>query len=89
LSYECLNYRGNINEHLSKIRASDAILVVNLPKKGVDGYVGANTLMEAAFAYALGKHIFILYRPAEQACRPEVLGMNPNFLDGDLDGIKL
>ena len=78
-----------IDEHLGKIRVSDAILVVNLPKREVDGYVGANTLMEMAFAYALGRKVFVLYHPGDQPCRPELLGMKPNVLDGDLSLLRL
>jgi nucleoside 2-deoxyribosyltransferase len=73
-----------IDDHLRKIRASDAVMIVNLGKRGIEGYIGANTLMEAAFAYALGKIIFVLHRLSEQPCRPEVLGMQPVFLDGSL-----
>ncbi len=73
-----------IDDHLRKIRASDAVMIVNLGKREIEGYIGANTLMEAAFAYALGKVIFVLHRLGEQPCRPEVLGMQPVFLDGSL-----
>ena len=44
--------RTYIDEHLSLIRQSDCILIANYPKNGIEGYVGANALMEAAFAYA-------------------------------------
>jgi hypothetical protein len=40
--------------------------------------------MEAAFAYALGKTIFLLNEVGIQPCRPEVLGMHPTILNGDL-----
>jgi nucleoside 2-deoxyribosyltransferase len=73
-----------IDQHLVKIRRADAILVANLEKRGVSGYVGANTLMEAAFAYALGKRIYLLHPPGEQSCRPELLGMAPEVIDGEL-----
>lgn len=73
-----------IDQHLVKIRRAEAILVANLVKRGVSGYVGANTLMEVAFAYALGKRIYLLHPPGEQSCRPELLGMDPKVIDGDL-----
>jgi hypothetical protein len=73
-----------IDEHLAKIRGADAIVLANFTKRGIAGYIGANTLMEAAFAYALGKQIFILNSLGEQPCRPEVLGMQPEFLQGEL-----
>src|SRR6185369_15050645 len=44
------------------IAESDAILVLNQTKKGIDGYIGGNTLMEMGMAYGMGKKIF-LYNP--------------------------
>ena len=73
-----------IDAHLEKIKRSDAILIANFAKNGVDGYVGANTLMEMAFAYALEKQIFVLNVVGDQGCRLEVLGMQPVILNGDL-----
>jgi nucleoside 2-deoxyribosyltransferase len=73
-----------IDEHLTKIKGADAVLLANFNKRGIVGYVGANTLMEAAFAYALGKPVFVLNSLGEQPCRPEVLGMQPEFLQGEL-----
>src|SRR5688572_21066585 len=48
-----------IREHLEKIRHSDAVLIFNEEKRGVDGYIGGNTLMEMAFAYAQDLEIFL------------------------------
>jgi nucleoside 2-deoxyribosyltransferase len=77
-----------IDEHLAKIRRADAILIANIEKRGIHGYIGANTLMEAAFAYALGKGIFVLHPIGEQPCRPEMLGLEPELLSGDLKKLK-
>ena len=76
-----------ITQYLDKIRASDAVLLANYTKHGIAGYVGANTLMEAAFAFALGKLIFVLNPLGEQPCRPEVLGLAPTLLYGDPSAI--
>ena len=76
-----------IDAHLKKIRESEAILVANFDKRGVSGYVGANTLMEAAFAYALQKRIYVLHAIGEQACRPEMLGLRPVVLDGAVNAL--
>ena len=73
-----------IDAHLGYIEQSDAILVANFAKNGIDGYIGANTLMEIAFAYVLGKRIFVLNDVGEQGCRLEVLGMMPVVLNQDL-----
>ena len=63
--------RSFIDGHLDKIRQSDLVLVANYPKNGVEGYVGANSLMEAAFAYALGVPVAYLNEIGEQPCRLE------------------
>ena len=76
-----------IREHLSKIQRSDAVVLANYPKNGITGYVGANTLMEAAFAFALGKQIFVLNPIGEQSCRPEILGLGATIIDGDLSRV--
>lgn len=76
-----------ISEHLDKIRDSDAVLIYNEEKRGVDGYIGGNTLMEMAFAYAQNLEIF-LFRPIpEMSYTDEILGMKPIVLDGDIDAI--
>jgi len=76
-----------IDAHLRKIRESDAVLIANYPRRGVRGYVGPNTLMEIAFAYALGKPIYLLHRMGEQPCKDEVDGLAPTVLNHDLSRI--
>lgn len=76
-----------IREHLDKIIGSDAIFVYNEEKKDVKGYIGGNTLMEMAFAYAQGIETF-LWRPApDLSYQDEVLGMKPIVIDGDVNAI--
>jgi hypothetical protein len=74
-----------IDAHLAKIRNSQAILVVNEPKHGIEGYVGANTLMEIAFAYALGRSIYLLNPVCPQPCQDELLGLGARSLPVDQD----
>jgi hypothetical protein len=57
-------------------------LHANFEKAGVAGYVGPNTLVEAAFARALGKPTAFLYFPGPQACRLEALAIMATCLDG-------
>jgi nucleoside 2-deoxyribosyltransferase len=76
-----------IDAHLRKIRESDAVLIANYPRRGVKGYVGPNTLIEIAFAYALGKPIYLLHRMGEQPCKDEVDGLAPTVLNHDLSRI--
>lgn len=77
--------RGFIDEHFAKIDTSEAILVVNEPKKGIDGYIGGNTLIEIAYAYSQGLDIFLLNPVPEMDYCDEINGMHPMVLGGDLD----
>ena len=40
-----------IKNHLRKVKSGDAVLVLNYEKKGVPGYIGGNTLIEAAIGF--------------------------------------
>lgn len=79
--------RGFIDEHFAKIDRSDAILVINLAKKGVEHYIGGNTLMEMSHAYADGLEVFLLNPIPEVGYKDEIAGMHPIVLDGELDKI--
>jgi len=73
-----------IFDHFSKIESSDAILVANYSKQGIDGYIGSNTLMEIAVASFLQKKIYILHRVGSQACKDEVEALATGLLNGEL-----
>ena len=77
--------RGFMDEHFAKIDTSEAILVVNETKRGIDHYIGGNTLIEIAYAYSQGLDIFLLNPVPEMGYADEVNGMHPVVLDGDLD----
>lgn len=79
--------RGFIDEHFAKINTSDAILVVNENKNGVDNYVGGNTLIEISHAYAQGLDIFLLNPVPEVSYADEIRGMHPVILNGNIDVI--
>lgn len=80
--------RSFITNHFEKIKQSEAILVLNYEKKGVEGYVGSNTLMEIGVAFSLGKTIYLLYSPGEQSCQEEVLALASVVLNGSLELLK-
>lgn len=73
-----------MREHLVKIADSDAILVYNPDKDGVEGYIGANTLMEMAVAFEQRLDVFVWQHRPENTWALEVDGMHPIVLDGDL-----
>jgi len=49
-----------IKRYYEIIKNADAILVINIDKKGIENYIGGNTLIEMAFAHVLDKKIFLL-----------------------------
>jgi hypothetical protein len=81
-----------IKRYWNFIRNSDAILVLNLNKKGVDSYIGGSTLMEMGFAYGHEKKIF-LFNPIPSRNErmhyvDEIMDMKPIVINGDLTRIK-
>lgn len=81
--------RNNVvRDHYDKIEASDAVLILNHTKDGVEGYIGANTLIEMGIAHFLGKKIFLLNRVPDMRCGVEIQLMEPQLLGGDLKGLE-
>lgn len=79
-----------MRNHFNKIAKGDAILVVNDEKRGIQGYIGANVLMEMGLAFHLGKPIYILNEVHEDMpVYEEVRAMNSIIIGGDLSKIKL
>lgn len=77
-----------MRRHFKKILGSDSILVLNYEKKGTQGYIGGNTLMEMAIAFHYKKPIYVLNSVFKASpLHEEILGMNPVFLKGDLKKI--
>lgn len=79
--------RGFIDEHFAKIDTSDAILVVNHEKNGVENYIGGNTLMEITYAYAHGLEVFLLNPVPDVSYGDEIRGIHPVLLDGDIANV--
>lgn len=78
-----------MRRHFHEIERADAILVVNECKKGIDGYIGGNVLMEMGIAFYLGKRIFLWNAPSKKSpLYEEIIGVLPVFINGDLDKIK-
>ncbi len=75
--------------HFKKVIESDAILVTNYEKNGLQGYIGGNALMEMTLAFINKKPIFVL-NPIDKNLnvKEEVYGLNSIFLNGNLNLIK-
>lgn len=75
--------------HYKHICESDAILVVNLEKNGVQNYIGGNALIEMGQAYVNDKKIFLLNEaPSDVPYAAEIECMDPICLYGNLENIK-
>jgi hypothetical protein len=74
--------------HYKHILESDAILIVNLEKKGLKNYIGGNVLIEMGQAHVNDKKIFFSHgMPTESAYLDEIQAMDPICLHGDLKNI--
>ena len=59
--------------------------MTNYEKRGVEGYIGGNTLIEIGLAFYLDKKIFILNPTSSTlSYKQEIYGMTPVMLGGDL-----
>lgn len=77
-----------IKNHFSEITKSDAILVLNLKKNEVEGYIGANVLMEIALAFHLDKPVFIYNAISSEApFNEEIYAMMPVWINRNLKAI--
>lgn len=77
-----------IRKHFKNIEGSDAILILNYPRRGIEGYIGGNTFLEMGHAFGLGKKIFVLYPLPKMDYEAEMHAMQPIVLDGDLTKIQ-
>mgnify|MGYP000190870497 CR=1 FL=1 len=75
-------------DHYEKIKKSDALLVINGPKNGIEGYIGGATLLEMGIAFHYKIPIFILHPyPRSLPYFFEIAGMQPSCLDGNITRI--
>ena len=77
-----------IRDYFEKIKNTDAVLIVNIDKKNIPGYIGGNSFLEMGFAHILNKQIYILNEIPEMLYTDEILAMQPVVLRGELSKIK-
>ncbi len=77
-----------IRRYYDLIKEADAVLILNATKKGVDGYIGANTFLEIGFAHVLNKQLYLLNPWAPGTYNDELVEINPTVIKGDLSLIK-
>lgn len=79
---------GMLREQEKKIRANDAILVLNFEKNGQPNYVGGATFLEMFKAFELGKKIFLYHPAPEGMLKDEIVGFAPTVINEDLSLVK-
>lgn len=73
-----------MQKHFIEVASADAVLVINLKRKGIEGYIGGNVLMEMGLAFYLKKPIFIWNNVSRSSpFYEEIMGMLPRFLNKD------
>ena len=78
----------SMHAHFAKIRESDALLVCNFAKKGIENYIGANTFLEMGYAYSLEKPVYVLNRlPDQPYINDELKAFEAIELESNLDAI--
>lgn len=79
-----------IRENFVNIAGSDAILVINNEKNGVQGYIGANVLMEIGIAFYFKKKIYIWNQyPENSPYKDELVIFGAEVINGDLEKIHV
>ena len=85
-------FRRKIREDVIKlyykiIGESDALLILNLEKNGIENYIGGNTFLEMGFAHVLGKPIYLYNGIPDASYKEEILAMQPITLNGNISRI--
>lgn len=71
-----------IRDYFKKIEKSDAVLIVNITKNGIENYLGGNAFLEMGFAHVLNKKVYLLNPIPEVGYKDEIVAMQPVILDG-------
>ena len=88
LKEENKRQRDAIRVFWEKMKTADALVVCNVLKDGIEGYIGGNTFLEIGFAHVLGEKIFILNPlPQDSPYLAELEEMGPICIFGDLSKI--
>lgn len=65
------------------------MLIANVERKGIKGYIGGNSFLEMGFAFVLKKPIYLLHEIPDIEYRDEIEAMMPIIINGDFSKIKL
>lgn len=71
-----------------RMKKSEAILVVNLTKKGIENYIGPNTFLEIGFAHVLGLKIFLWHPIPKTDFLDEITAIQPAVVNENISLIQ-
>ncbi|MFI5205474.1 MAG: hypothetical protein ACHQVK_00890 [Candidatus Paceibacterales bacterium] len=77
-----------IRGYFEKIKQHDAVLVVNVDKRGMKNYIGGNTFLEMGFAHVLNKKLYCLNPLPELPYTAELAAMQAIIINNDLKLIQ-
>ena len=82
------NEKDAIRAYWGEIQKSDAILVLNYTRRGIENYIGGNVLMEIGFAHVLGKKVILMNPiPEIEYYKSEIEAVKPVIINSDLKKI--
>lgn len=76
-----------IQRYYEEIKNYDAVLVVNVHKRGTANYIGGNTFLEMGFAHVLNKKLYCLNPLPQMPYTSELAAMQPIILNGNLSAL--
>lgn len=77
-----------IRDYYKTISTSDAVLIANFNKNGIENYIGGNSFLELGFAHVLNIPVYLLNPVPVMPYTDEIRAMQPVILNGDLLKIK-
>ena len=86
---EGLTKRQYIDEHMSRLQDSEALLLANFDDERGNGYIGASCFFEAGWAFALGKPVYALHPiDAKSSFAEDLMAIDCQVINGDMSKIK-
>jgi predicted adenylyl cyclase CyaB len=80
--------QGMMRLHEPKVKANDAILVLNFEKNGQPNYIGGATFMEVVKAWEFNKRIFFYNPIPENIFTDELKAINPTVINKNISLIE-
>ena len=77
-----------IKDNYQSVSSCDGVLVTNITKNDIQDYIGANSLIEMAFAHIQDKPIYLLNDVPLMDYTDEIKSMKPICLSGKVEDIK-